>query len=107
MCMEDIRIARKTRFKSYDFDVGTTTQLLLPYNPKRFALVFGNASSGTVTIGQNSTMNTGRGIACTSTSAVCIFRLTLEGDLVRAPWYGLATAAGIRLTAYEVELMDE
>lgn len=107
MCMEDIRIARKTRFKAYDFDVGVTTQLLLPYNPKRFALVVGNSSTGTVMFGQLSTMNTGRGIAITATSTPLILRLTLEGDLVRSAWYANATVAGTRLTAYEVELMDE
>lgn len=107
MCMEDIRIARKTRFKSYDFDVGTGTQLLLPVNPKRFALVFGNSNSGTITIGQNSTMVLGRGIACTTTSPPIIFRLTLEGDLVRSQWYAFGSGAGLRFTVYEVELMDE
>lgn len=107
MCMEDIRIARKTRFKSYDFDVGTATQLLLPYNPKRFALVFGNSSSGTITIGQNSSLSLGRGISCGTATPPVIFRLTLEGDLVRAPWYAFGTAAGLRISVYEVELMDE
>jgi len=107
MCMEDIRIARATRTKTYDLTINVGAVQVLAYNPKRFSLVFTNASASTIYIGTDSGIQAGRGFAVTGTTNPVFIRLTLEGDLVRQAIWMNSTSANNRITVYETELADE
>lgn len=104
MCWEDIKIARSTRTNFQEFIVGVTAVKLLGYDPKRFAIVFGNASAGNLTIGFNSAVQAGRGIIVSTSGITPIYRLILEGDMVRQEFWAISAVANNRITIVETQL---
>jgi len=107
MCMEDIRIARATRTNIKVFTLAAGQNLILPYNPNRYALIVGNTSTGTVDITPDTAAAGGRAFRASTSSAPFIFRLVLEGDMVRYPWTAAPSAAGVVVTVIETELADQ
>lgn len=104
MCWEDIKIVRSTRTTRTEFTIGATSTKLFGYNPKRFALMFSNSSSGTITVNSESPVVATRGFQITTTTPPLFLRLLLEGDAVRGDWYAIGSAAGLRVTVWETEL---
>lgn len=107
MCMEDIRIARKTRTRVIDLTLDTTAAQVLPYNPNRYALWIGNTSTGSAHFSLGTAPAQGRGITQGASAQPVFFRLVLEGDSVRQPLYAVASAAAVRITLVETELADQ
>lgn len=104
MCWEDIKIARSTRTTVTEFTVGTTAQKLLSYDPKRYAVVFSNPSAGNITIGFGSSLVAGRGLVIPTSGPAPIFRLVLEGDMVRQEFWAIGAVANNRITIVETQL---
>lgn len=104
MCWQDIQIARSTRSRQINLTSVNTSFQVLPYNPLRFAIYFLTPETGTVTVGQTSAMQTGRGILCASASLPPWVNLVLHGDMVKQPWYAIGSAATARWGLIEVEL---
>jgi hypothetical protein len=105
--MEDIRIARATRTNIKVLTLASGQNLILPYNPNRYALIVGNTSTGTVDITPDTAAAAGRAFRASTSSAPIIFRLVLEGDMVRFPWTATPSSVGVVVTVIETELADQ
>ena len=62
MCMEDVRISRRTRTTENSVSLTTTPVVIVDHNPNRIGLFFGGVAGGDVTISRTSTFGTGAGI---------------------------------------------
>ena len=107
MCMEDIRIGRATRSTIRPLTLAAGQNVLVPYNPKRIAIQFGTASTGSVDITPGDTAGGGRAFRLSTTSQPHQFRLILDGDFVRNQWVAAPSVAGVIITVIETELADE
>jgi hypothetical protein len=87
MCDRDIEIGRETRAINYQLSITGTSALILPNNPKRYALYFGNPNTGTVHFGIVTPAAAGKGFSTASTGQPIWLNIQLHGDLVRQAFY--------------------
>lgn len=108
MCMEDIRIGRKTlaREKVYTTPITTFQQILEP-NEKRIAITFVIPDQAAVLLLTTNEGQTGSaGLRLVPTFGNITLTLETFGDLVRRPWFAKADAA-LQTSLFTVELLDE
>lgn len=103
MCLQDVQIGYATRHIQRNFTVGTTAQRILTHNPKRWAILWGNASAGTIFVSPDPAIVFGRGMALTAAMQAPFWNVTLHGDVVTEEIWAVGSAAGILLSLLEVE----
>jgi hypothetical protein len=103
VCIQDVQIGQRTRHTVRSFTVGTTPQKLLNHNPLRFALLFGNPSTGTIWVSPDSGVVVGRGHSIQNTMQAPWWNITIHGDVVMDELWAVATAAGTLFNLTEVE----
>lgn len=107
MCMEDIRLGRKTVFKFHTESLGVTPVQLVPYNAKRIAIGFSTATAaGIMYVGQSDTALTEVGLMINGAGGATVLDIQKHGSICFGPFYLSSTAV---LTAFwfEVLLQDE
>lgn len=107
MCMEGVRIGRKTRQRKITTALTTASTQILPPNPRRFAVFFGQPNTSTAWFSPENDAGSGRAFGLTSTSPPVWLNITLQGDMVRGPWYAAGAAAIANISIIEIELADD
>lgn len=106
MCMEDVNIGRKTSSRMLNFAVvNTGSQEILPGSPYRYALIFTPPQAGRVTLTNESPAVLDIGMTLVSAGGPFAMTIQDHGDIVRKPWYAIASIAGT-LNVIEVILTE-
>lgn len=95
MCMEDIRIGRRTIHTPRNFALGVASGVIAAYDEKRIQLLIYPPSSGTLTIFPANSVIVNKGITLTSTSHPMIMTVDTHGDLVKKMWAAIHSAGGV------------
>lgn len=103
MCLQDVQIGRATRHQIRSFTVGAAAQKLLNHNPNRFAILFGNPSTGTIWLSPDPAIVAGRGHSIQTAAQSPFWNITLHGDVVTEELWAVGSVAGILYNLIEVE----
>lgn len=107
MCMEDVRIGRKTMAVETQFaGVGTTFIQVLPASPKRIGIIFCSASGGTLNYSTNTNLQ-GLGLQLQAQIVPVTLNIRDHGALCKMGWWVKSSTAGQNVTVYEIYLEDE
>jgi len=88
MCMEDIRIGRRTTSREVDFTtVVNTAQQVLSGADDRIAVFLGSPVTGTLTYATNPTPLSGLGINVSAGVGGRSLNIQDDGDIVRHQWW--------------------
>lgn len=108
MCMEDVRIGRKTGspYSQHVRVTDTTAVLLVPRNPKRYSLIL-SAGSGNYFVSPNRNMADTEGIRFTNSTTPVVLNVKDHGHLVTGDLYAIATSGPIQAHWLAVDLEQE
>jgi hypothetical protein len=104
--MEDLRIGRRTSSRTGFQAINTTAAEIVQASPYRVALIITAPQAVRVTLGNNSQIVLDNGITIVSSGGPLYLDLATHGDVVRLPWYGISTSAGV-VGYIEVLLAEE
>lgn len=108
MCMEDVRIGRKTMFEEKQFTLPNAAYTeILPASPNRIGIIFGTPSSSTVVVTTNPTATTPDGLRIGTNGSP--FGITVQefGQAVCAAWFAKAAAGSPTFTVVQALLADQ
>lgn len=105
MCMEGIRIGRRTKINQYTWSTGVGQAQIVPPNPRRVALMIGSPVSSVAFIAPALPVTTTTGIPINTGQNPIILNIEDHGELVTTAWFG-TSAAGRDGLIVEV-LLDE
>lgn len=103
MCLQDVQIGYATRHIQRNFVIGTTAQRVLVHNPKRWGILWGNPSSGTIWVSPDPTVVAGRGFSIQNSFQAPFWNLTLHGDVVTEEIWVVGSVASITWSLIETE----
>jgi len=108
MCMEDIRIGRKTSYSAKNvFIPGAVETPLVQKADDRVALVIsGSAAADLCLCPYGLAPAAARGIVLTTETPVLSLTIEHHGSLVTAPWTGIISGGTMNVTVLEVFLGD-
>lgn len=95
MCMEDVRIGRKSAFIETTYAIGAAAVLVVPSAGDRTALILGPPSSGTVTFSTVAPVAAGSGLTINAGGAPVILDIRSVGEAVNRGWYAIGSGAGL------------
>lgn len=108
MCMEDVRIYRRTGFDTTFYVVSTSTPVLIaPYSPNRVALCFSPPSSNFYTISQSSGVADGQGLVIAGNTSPFTMTIQQHGAMVFGPWYAITHGSQYNIGVSEVMLLED
>ena len=92
--MEDLRIGRETlsRFGSVAFAAAAVE--IVPASPARVAIIITAPTTGRPTVGDNGQVTLDSGPTFTQGAGALSLNIWDHGDIVRRPFWGIASAAG-------------
>lgn len=105
--MQDVLLNRATRSRYLHGTVGVTATRILPYDPYRWAIAFGQIQTGRVTWGTDSSVIDAQGIMLASGTGTIWLPFLGFGDLVRQEWWAVASAAGTNYSVFEVTIDED
>lgn len=82
-------------------DIATTSTILVPYEPKRKALVICRPPTNEITVSYREAAVANQGIILDTTDPPLILSRALHGDLVRGPFYAISDTAAQVITYWE------
>ena len=106
MCMEDIRLGRKTAGIQNLIALTNASQRIVDQSPDRVMLTIYPPVSGTATIAMSADVAVNVGITLTSEDHPIKLNIIDDGDLVTKAWYGIHSAGGVTLAIYEGRLSE-
>lgn len=107
MCMEDVRIGRKSSGTVTPVTCTTAAQLAVPGVANRTALILGAPSTGNVCYSTSPTVAAGTGFNLSSNSGQMDLTIQSHGDLVRQAWYVIGAAGGELVSIGQVFLVEQ
>ena len=107
MCMEDVRIGRKTSASQVDLTVGLTSIQAIGGSPNRYCLVFSAPIAGHVTYSLDNPAVLGNGINLGVGDGMYSLNIQHHGDIVRRPWFAISDAASSPVGIMFTELGDQ
>jgi hypothetical protein len=105
MCMEDIRIGRKTRTTFRLVTIAVTATPLVASNPNRVSLIVGVPSTNQIVIGPDANVTTSQGISVYNTGAPFELNIQDHGDAVIKELWAIG-GAGVTVGVIE-SFLDE
>lgn len=94
MCIEDVRMGRKTvSFMAIVSIPAGGVRQVLPADPFRYSLTLSAPSSGSLTFSINQNPGDGEGIVFHQGSGPVTLTIQNDGDLVRRAWYAYSVNA--------------
>jgi hypothetical protein len=94
MCMEDVRIGRRSAFSEAVVAVGLTSVQVVAASPTRFSLVLGAPLVGTFTFSTNTPAVSGVGLQLTAGQPPIVLNVKDHGLAVTQNWYAICSGAG-------------
>lgn len=108
MCMEDIRIGRKSKtFQSSVVVPTANSVVLIPANPNRISFWIAQPNADRINISMDTDAVTSSGIRITTTGNPFGLSLILDGDLVTRKFNAIATTSDKTIIVWETVLMEE
>lgn len=107
VCMEDVRLGRKTATTQGTYPATTTTQLVIQEDAKRVLLIILPPASGELTVGILASTDTGTGYRLPSTGSPLKLDIKKEGTLCCHAWYIRHDAGGVNVNWFEGRLEQE
>lgn len=107
MCMEDIRIMRRTVTAEHQIECASgVARLMLPVNERRVALIVGSNVQSNLNITMQATPTSTVGLGLQTNYPPLILTLLQHGDLVRREFQILARNSACTVTVWEVSLQE-
>src|SRR5437667_6532007 len=107
MCMEDIRLGRKTMSRVGFTNITSTGNLVIGPNPRRVALCFFSSQTRYFTISNNNPTTLFEGITIGVSGSPILLNIKDHGNCVCKAWYGIASAGSDDIGWIEAELVEE
>ena len=93
MCMEDVRIGRRSISQNYSFTTGVTAHQVLPGSDNRVSVILGSPLAGTITYFDEANPVSGLGFNIGAGQPPMVLNIQDHGDVVRHQWWAIADAA--------------
>lgn len=106
MCMEDIRLGRRTNHLHRLFAVTTGSKVLFDRDKLRTQLMVYPPVSGTLTLDASDSVTANAGITMTASSHPLLMTVETHGDLVTNRFSVIHSAGGISIFVSEGRLLD-
>ena len=106
MCMEDIRLGRKTITNELPLTIGATAIEVAAAMPLRTTLVLGAPLTGQVTYSLNPNVTAGQGLNVQLGSSAVTLTIQDHGDMVRQTWYAIGSGVGLKAAIYQTLLTE-
>lgn len=107
MCMEDVRIGRKTLGGQTTVVSTGATQPVIPSDHARRVIVFCAPVTGSCTYSLNNPAVAGEGIFLAAGDGPVHATVDRWGDLVTKPWHLISSGAGVVCTFFTAALPDK
>ena len=107
MCMEDIRLGRKTISRFVTVNVDSTSILIVKGDPNRIALTFFPPPTNLYYVNSRKAAATGTGAPILSTAHELTLTIQDHGDAVRGEWYAIAPVAAVNVNYLETVLLEQ
>lgn len=107
MCMEDIRIQRKTEVAWQFLPVSNLAPVqLLPADPLRVSLILGSSSTGRVSFGNVAGIVAAQGLIINTNGAPITLSIRDYGQVVTGEWWGVASVANVSIFVITTRLSE-
>lgn len=106
MCLEDIRIMRKSTSGEHTKTITTTSSLFISPDKDRISLVIGAPETNEVVLSMNSPAAVGSGIRLQAGGNPLILTLMANGDMVTKGFYAIAVANTEAITYFSTSFKD-
>lgn len=107
MCMEDVRLNRKTSSANSDAATTVASALAIPQNEKRTALVISNTGANPVYLSLVSPAADSKGIKLPANGDPLVLDLFHHGRMVTSSWYAISPAGASNVGFTESVLQEE
>ena len=107
MCMEDVRIGRKSSMVERNLPIGTASIQAAVASDSRVCLVLGAPLTGKVTYTTISPAVSGTGLVVTAGSAPVIFDIQHHGNLVTSNWFAICDTISQTVFVGQTLLMEK
>lgn len=107
MCMEDVRIGRKTMSRQHDFTATTTSQPLISGSDDRYAMILTAPLVGHVTYSLENPAVLGNGINLGVGDGAITISIQEHGDIVRRPWFIISDQAAAPIAVLSSHLLEK
>lgn len=107
MCMEDVRIGRRSVTTMENVVVTTTAKIAIPPDPHRLSLVIGPTVSGNCTLSLNPGVPNSYGFPLGTSTAPLVLSLQQHGDIVTRGWHAVSSMGGAVFSYAASSLAEE
>lgn len=107
MCMEDIRMGRRTASVETVYPIGVTAQQVAGGSEMRVGLLLGAPLTGTITYGTSNAIVSGQGLNLSAGQVPIELRIERHGEAVNKAWFGIGSGAGLFALVSEALLQDK
>lgn len=107
MCMEDVRIGRKSLAGESIKSVSQTSSILLPQSPKRTAIVISAPVTGYITLSFNGPVVSGSGIIINALGSPFCLDIQKHGAMVKKEIHAIHSATTTNVGVWETSLEEE
>lgn len=107
MCMEDVRIGRKSTAGESIKSVSQTSSMLLPQSPKRTAIIISAPTTGYITLSFNGPVVSGSGIIINALDTPLSLDIHHHGAMVKKEIYAIHSATTTNIGVWETSIEDE
>lgn len=107
MCMEDVRIGRKSTAGETIKSVSQTSSMLVGQSPKRIALLISAPNTGYITISFNGPVVSGSGIIINALGPPLSLNIHDHGAIIKKEIYVIHSATTTNVGVWETSLEDE
>lgn len=102
MCCEDLKIFYRATSIGKSVGLTAVSVEVLGPDPYRWAVVFGQVTSGTAWIMPDAAAVLGNGFEMATVQAPLILSRDVVGDLVGKPWFAIHSVGGVNLYVAEI-----
>ncbi len=107
MCIEDIRLGRKTRAAQTRVTLGVVSVLTVGNAFDRVSLIFSNPSAASVTFSINNPAVDGEGITIATADPPVKLNIRDDGRLVTSQWFAVAAVGTPTVDVFETFLEEK
>lgn len=107
MCVEDIRIGRRSRSAEQIVAIGPTATQIIPEDPHRTYITFNGPLTENVTVSTRPDVTFGNGASITSTNSRREFELTKQGDCVTKAWFAITMVGADTMNVMTTSVDEE
>lgn len=107
MCIEDIRIGRRTVTRELRAIIANTSGIFVQSSPKRTVLVFLPPPSGVLTLSMDDPVTGNQGIVLNTSSPPIVMTVQQWGDVTKRNFFAIHSVGGVVCTAFEGVLEED